>query len=68
MTGGAVDIEALLAALEKRLGDRKWKLSDWVVTLFSGVEARVFVQMAARDGTGDQWARSAAVFEEAAAR
>jgi hypothetical protein len=67
MAGRAVDIESLLAALENRLGDWKWKLGNGFVAIFPGVEARVFVQMASRDSAGNNWPGSSAVVEEAAA-
>ena len=67
MAGRAVDIESLLAAIENGFGDWKWEFRDWVVTFFSGIEARVFVKMASGDSSGDQRTRSAAIVEEAAA-
>jgi hypothetical protein len=57
----------LLPALEKGFGDWKGKLRDWLVTVFAGVEARIFVQMAASDCAGYEGTGGAAIFEEAAA-
>ena len=67
VTGRAVDVVALLAAEQQRLGDRHRKLvGRLAVGALAGVEQPVGIEMAARHGAFGEGAGGASVGEEIA--
>jgi hypothetical protein len=53
VANGTIDFEAFTAALQQFAGNRHWEGCDEVRSELAGVERFVFLQLATRDGVGD---------------
>jgi len=64
MTGGAKNVEALLAAREVCRRDLNWKEIDVLAILLSRITSRIYMQLSASHGVLDSGSRSASVIKK----